>query len=199
MASQTDVVNRALSKIGEPRISAIDNSTKVGRIMGGAWDVVRDKELRVRRWNFAIARASLAALTTAPVFGFAYEYQLPSDFLCLLDIDGAWFASGLSDYRNSEEVPFRIEGRKILTDLGAPLLIRYMSRVEDVGSWDAAFVDVMACAMAVECVEEITQSNTKKQLLQQDYKEAVRMATRANAIENPPQPLPDDSWVLSRL
>lgn len=199
MASEIEIANRALSKLGVARLTSLSDNNAQARAVNAAWDLVRDNELRIRRWNFAIARASMAALTSEPVWGFDNEYQLPSDFLALLEIPDAWEAAGLTDYRNSETLPFRIEGTKILTDIAAPLDIRYIYRCDDTSQWDAAFCEAFACKLAYEMCEELTQSNTKKQLLAEDYKQAIRAAARTNAIENPPQPLPDDSWLLSRL
>lgn len=199
MASQVNIVNRALSRLGVARLTSMGDANEQARLASEIWDVTRDAELRSRRWNFAIKRASLAALVTTPTWGFDNEYQLPADFLMLLEIPDAWAAAGLTDYRNQEEVPFRIEGQKILTDLDAPLDIRYMASITDTGTWDSTFCEVMACRLAMEMCEQLTQSNTKFQLLQAAYKDAVRVAQRANAFENPPQPLPDDSWILSRL
>jgi uncharacterized protein with von Willebrand factor type A (vWA) domain len=105
----------------------------------------------------------------------------------------------MSDYRNASEAAWQIEGGKILTDLEAPLKLLYVARIEDTGAWDALFAEVFACRLAVEVCERLTQSNTKRQLAAEEYQQALRAAVRADAIENPPEPLPDDSWMLSRL
>jgi hypothetical protein len=92
-----------------------------------------------------------------------------------------------------------IEGRKILTNYAAPLRVRYVSRVEDTSQWDASFVEAFACRLAVEMAEDLTQSTGKKESAKDDYKTAIAKAIRADGIEQPPQDLPDDAWMLSRL
>lgn len=199
MASQVEIANRALTKIGEARVLSLSDDLEAARSVNSLWDVVRDAELRARNWNFAISRTSLPALIAAPAWGFDRQFQLPSDCLRVLQVGEYFPGPSLSDYRSSSEAMWQIEGRKILTDMPAPLAIRYVARVEDTGQWDALFVEAFACRLAVELCERLTQSGGKKQIAWDEYKEAIRLAVRSDAIESPPEPLPDDSWMLSRL
>jgi hypothetical protein len=199
MASRVEIANRALTKVGEARIMSLDDDVEAARVISALWDVVRDAELRSRNWNFSVKREALAALSAAPSWGFAVQYQLPSDCLRVVQVGEFFPGPSMSDYRNRSESMWQIEGGKILTDYEAPLKIRYVARIEDTGSWDALFVEVFACRLAVEICERITQSNTKRELAWNEYGDAIKSAVRADAIENPPEPLPDDSWMLSRL
>ena len=199
MASQVEIANRALTKLGAARIISFGDDNKQARSVNSMFDVVRDAELRAHLWSFTIKRSSLPSLTTTPDWGYDYEYQLPSDCLRLLEVNDIYPGPNLSDYRNSSTQEYVIEGRKILTSEAAPLKIRYVSRVVDTTQWDATFVEAFACRLALEMCEDLTQSNTKKELLMSDYGRAIMMAVRANAIELPPKDLPDDSWAMSRL
>lgn len=84
MASKITICNRALSKLGADRITSLDDDNKAARAMKSAFDFVRDAELRAHVWNFSVKRAELAALASVPVWGYSYEYALPTDFLKLL-------------------------------------------------------------------------------------------------------------------
>jgi hypothetical protein len=199
MASQTAICNRALTKLGAARILTITDDVKAARELNSMWDIVRDAELRRNLWNFAMARASLAALADAPAWGFTYQFQLPSDFVRIVQVGEFYYISSLTDYRTMPEAPFQVEGLRLLTDYTAPLKIRYVQRIEDTAQWDALFVEAFASRLAYECCEAITQSSTKKEEVWMDYKQAIREAKLVDAIENPPEPLPDDAWVLARL
>jgi hypothetical protein len=199
MASQVEIVNRALVKIGEARITSMDDNVHAARTASAIWDTLRDSELRARNWNFAIVRDSLAALVDTPAFGFDYQYQLPSDCLRVVQVGEYFPYVNLGDYRGSSTAMWQIEGGKILTDLGAPLKVRYVSRVETTGEWDPTFVECFACKLAVELAEALTQSNTKRELAWNEYKEALRMANRSDAIENPPEDVQDTPWIIARL
>jgi hypothetical protein len=204
MASQTSICNRALTKLGATRILSITDNVKAARELNSMWDSLRDAELRRNLWNFAITRDSLAALVDAPAWGFAYQYQLPTGCLRLVQVGEHYYVHNLSDYRTMPEAPFQVERGStgtsvIMTDFSAPLKIRYVQRVEDTAQWDALFVEAFASRLAYEACEAITQSSTKKGEVWEDYKQALREAKLVDAIENPPEALPDDSWLLSRL
>ncbi len=199
MASQIAIANRALTKVGEARILSMSDDVEAARVVDSLWDIVRDAEFRIRKWKFTLARASLAALVSVPDWGFDYEYQLPADCLRVLQVGEYYPGGSLSDYRNADESEWKVEGRKILTNEAAPLKIRYIARIEDTGAWDSAFTEAFACRLAAEVVERLTQSNTKKETAWGEYKQAVAMAIRADAIEAAPEPLPDTEWVIGRL
>lgn len=199
MASQVEIANRALTKLGAARIISFDDDNKQARAVKSMFEIVRDAELRAHLWSFSVKRVSLAALSTTPTWGFDYEYQLPSDYLRLVQVNDVYPGPSLDDYRNASVAEYVVESRKILTNLTAPLNIRYMARIEDTTQWDATFVEALASRLAFEMCEDLTQSNTKKDSARQDYREALIAAIRSDGIEQPPQDLPDDGWVLSRL
>jgi hypothetical protein len=199
MASKIDIANRALTKIGDDRIMDILDDQENAKVLNSMYDTVLMAELRARVWNFSVKRAALPALASVPAFGFTNEFQLPADHLRLIQVGEIYVGLSLSDYVGMSEAEFQVEGRKILTDFPAPLNIRYVSLVTDPGLYDALFVEAFACKLAMECCERLTQSNTKRQLAAEEYALAIRSALRADAIENPPQTLPDESWIMSRL
>lgn len=199
MTSQVGIVNNALIKLGEQTIISIDDDTNAVRTMKAIYEKVRDAELRQNRWNFSMKRASLSALTDAPAWGYDYHYQLPSDCLRLDMIEDSYVVQNLDVYRQDENLFYRIEGRKILTDVEAPLNIRYIYRVEDTNEYDALFVDTFAARLAYEACERITQSSQKKQIAWNEYLMSLRQSVKVGAIEMPPVPMPDDSWFMGRL
>ena len=199
MASQVEIVNRALIKLGSSVISSLGDNSKQARVMSTMWDTVRRAELRRAFWQFALVRTSLPANAAAPGWGYGYAYQLPSDFLRLMQVNDYFAVPSMSDYREGDDSLYSIEGGQIFTDLGAPLKVRYVRDVTDPGAFDALFVETFASALAYESCEAITQSNQKRELAADDRKMALREAVRTGAIEKPPQGLPDDGWMLGRL
>lgn len=194
MASAVEIANRALTKLGAARITDLADDSPEARSVSAAFSSVRDAELRAHPWGFALHRRELAALTDAPAYGYARQFQLPADYLALYEVADMYAWS-----RHDPPVPWQVEGRRILTSLAAPLRIRYIRRVEITIEYDALFVDALAARLAYELCEEITQSSTKRQLADADYARAIREARRVNAIERPPTPLPEGSWIIERL
>ena len=198
-SSSTDIANLALTKLGALPIAALSDDSRAARTLAAIYDAVRDAELRDRPWKFAMARAELPAQAEAPGFGYARQYVLPGDCLRLEQVGEGYGAFSLADYQGPGGAPFQVDGDSLLTDLPAPLKIRYVKRVADVSRYDAAFVQAFACRLAAEAAEALTQSPQKRQLALQEYQERIRQARRQNAIEQAPEPLADDSWIVGRL
>lgn len=190
MASDVEICNRALQRLGDSRIVLLTDDTKRARACNAAYAVLRDRTLRAHPWNFAIVRASLPADAIAPVHGPINQFTLPADCLRLLQPD---------PWRNMIALDWQIEGRKITTNETAPLLVRYISRVTDPNLMDVLYREALACVIAFEICEEITQSNTKKESIRLDLRAIIAEAKLTNAIENNPADPPDDPWITARL
>jgi hypothetical protein len=199
VASQVEIGNRALIKLGSAVIASFSDNEKPARLLSTIWDTVRRAELRRAFWSFSIVRTTLPADGTAPSWGFGNAFLLPSDYLRLVQVNDFYAVPSMSDYREGDDSAYSIESGRILTDFDAPLKVRYVKDVTDPGQFDALFVEVMACALADELCEALTQSNQKRQLLAEQRKVALREAARVGAIEKPPVGIPDDGWMLARL
>lgn len=189
MASEVSIANRALQKLGATRIASLSDASTSARAANACYEILRDAELRRHAWNFAISRAALAADATAPDWGRANAFELPTDFLRLLPP---------YPEDNLNTLDWQIEGRKIYTDDSAPLYIRYVAQVTDPNTMDPLFRELLASRMAVEMCEELTQSNTKKAALRDEIKETIAEAKRTNAIENVSAETPEDTWLTAR-
>lgn len=187
--SKTAICNLALQKLGAKRISDYDEDSVNARACRTVYESVRDSELRANVWNFAIGRAQLAEEATAPSWGKNHQYQLPSDFLRLAPDD---------EHCNYFDKDWVIEGKFILTDDVSPIRIRYVKRIDDVTLFDPLFERALACKIANETCEQITQSNTKKESILSDYRMAIADAKKVNGIEKRAQVAPDSEWINRR-
>lgn len=189
MASEVEICNRALQKLGAKRITALSDDSPNARSCNAAYTVLRDAELRKHTWAFSITRAELAADSPAPTWGRANAFTLPTDFLKLAD-------PYPEDNTNARD--WLIEQGKIITDESDPLYIRYVARITDPNAMDTLFREALSCAMAFELCEEITQSNTKKEAMRASYTAIIREAKRANALDNVPVAAVEDDWLSVR-
>lgn len=194
MTTETEIANRALQKIGAKRIAAYGETTsKEGREIIAAWDRLRQAELRRYPWNFTITRASLAALVSDPDWGFDQCFALPSGCLRILEINGSRDQSG---YQRESLA----DGTQVIAcDFAAPIKVRYIRDITDVGAWDSLFCEAFAAKLAMELALTITDSNTRKQLGDMGYMQVIRDAQHVDAIENPPEDRVEDDWNLARL
>lgn len=189
MASAVEICNRALQKLGAKRITSLTQDSSNARACNVAYESVLKSELRAHTWNFAIKRAEIAADATSPTWGKAKSFQLPSDFLFLAH-------DYPEDNLNSKD--WQIEGRKILTDDAAPIYIRYIYLVTDPNEMDSLFIEAFATQLALQLCEEITQSNSKKDAIFTEYKDIIKTARKANAIEQISAEPPEDTWITVR-
>jgi hypothetical protein len=167
--------------------------------MNIAYEPVRDAELHRHRWRFSLKRTSIPASATTPDSDYARRFPVPNDFLRLVPGGDLRQMADMSDFRSGSSATYSLEGGAILTDLSAPLSIRYIARITDPAQFNASFAEALAARIAETCCERLTQSDSKKQLAWGYYKEAIREAIRANAIEGAPESQADDTWVLARL
>ena len=184
-SSETDICNLALQRLGAKAISNLSEDSTAGRECNRVYAHARDSELRAHPWNFARARVSIAADSTAPAFGFDLQYDLPSDYLRILP--------------DSEVTDWQIEGRKILTNDTAPLQLVYLKRVTDPNEFDELFIDLLVARIALDICEKVTQSNTKKEEAASRYTAVKKEAKRVNAFENTSKNGPTDEWITARL
>jgi hypothetical protein len=189
MASDVEICNRALQKLGVARIVSLTEESTAARACNAAYTAVRDAELEDHTWSFAIQRSQLAASSTAPLFGKTNYFPLPTDFIRLAEPD---------EGDNLNSLDWQIEYEGIATDDGAPLEIRYVSKVTDPNKMTPLFREAFAARLAVELCEELTQSNTKMEAVKQWYKEQIGKAKKSNAIQRPAQQPPTDTWLTCR-
>lgn len=198
MPSEVSIANRALTLLGADLIIALTDDNNRGRTMNANYEAIRDAELDRHRWRFSIARATLPALTAAPAFGFARQFQVPINFLKLIEGGDLTTGADLTDYRTGSSALWSREGDKILTSLNAPLHIRYIARITDPSLYSASFAEAFAARLADECCERITQSDSKRQICMAAYKRAISEAIRSNALEVPAESPADGEWVTCR-
>jgi len=198
MASQVEICNQALTKAGAARIVSLLDDAESARVLSAIYNVKLEAELAAQPWTFAIKRVQLPASSTAPVFGWSYQYPLPADYLAMVEV-----GENYTFYDSDNGALFQIEGSDagtvIATDQGSPLNIRYIRRVTTPGLYPALFVEAFACRLAAEICERITQNLSKRQQAWDERKQALRDARRVNAIEQPPRQVPPSSWTRALL
>lgn len=189
MASNVEIANRALQKLGAKRITSLTEDSVNARAVSACFDILRKAELRKHPWSFAIERVQLAASSTAPLFVKEKSFPLPSDCLRVLPNDPDY------EYNNKD---WQIEGQNIITDDAAPLNVRYIKDVTDPNVMDVLFREALSAKIAMELCEELTQSNTKIRTAKVMYDEAINDAKKINAIERVPITPFRDEWITVR-
>ncbi|MCP6417776.1 hypothetical protein NL482_26825, partial [Klebsiella pneumoniae] len=76
----------ALLALGAHPINSFDENTDHARLCSNLYPTVRNKLLRAHPWNCVVKRVVLSPVSTAPVFGFRFQFALPGDLLRVLSI-----------------------------------------------------------------------------------------------------------------
>lgn len=184
--SAIEISNRALEAIGADPINSLEETTKPARICARLYPQLRDELLRNHPWNFAAARAVLPALATAPAWGFARAFQIPTD--CLL----VWRV------RDAAREDWRVEGRTIVTDAAAPLYIEYGRQVTDPSEMDPLFASALVARLAMELAMPIADNGTARERMEREYKRLLREARGVDAREGQPGTVDADDFILAR-
>lgn len=177
--TETDIAKIALSLVGASRITSLDDDQTepaiVCRIM---YPIARDSIFCMAPWMPLLARARLAADSSAPAWGYAYRYALPTD--C---------ANPTRDIFSGEirliKGDFQVEGNYILTDKTGPIDIRYIKRVINPGDWDYLLVMTVAHYMAALIAPRLTQDKARLSQINQRFEEFATMAKAQNSRRNP--------------
>jgi hypothetical protein len=150
MASVIEICNKALSLLGQKPIVSLEDDSNEAFACRLHWPLLRDEVLEGHRWNCVTTRASLARLSSAPAFGYTYQFQLPSDCLYIT--------------RTEPECLFEIEGRKLLTD-ETEVDIVYTKSEEDSTKYSPQLAAAFSFLLASELAPGMTSSNSEAERL----------------------------------
>lgn len=195
MASQTDIINLALKKLGQDRgIASTAEKSKEARVFGSLWEPTRDIVLADRSWPWATKAAALALDgVDDPQPGWRYRYSRPNDCLTIIavtDENGLRQAGGVSRFCNGDwlasaaglsafdfEPSYGSQGETINTNIEHAWLV-YTVEVTDTGRYPPHFVDALAWRLAAEAAPAIlgeTGVRAKESLLS-GYQTALALA-----------------------
>ena len=188
MPSQVDLCNKALRRLGEDPIFALDENTVWGRRCLSALPEVVRTVLSVDVWRSCTKRAELAAEAVKPI-GYNSAYPLPSDCLRVAALE------------QSQYQDWAIEGNKILTQNSkdTSLQIMYVSEEVDPNKYTPTLYEAIALGLAHELSGYSTATNVSKDEIYQFYLMSVATAQEVNNRENPVQYLSSTSWVDARI
>ena len=179
--SEVTICNIALSRVGDKQIISLTEDSKQARSCKLLYEPERDTLLESYKWNFAGKRRTIAQLSEAPDFEYAYQYQLPTDYLNVREL-----------YNTTS--PYEIEGDKLLIDDDA-VYMKYTARITDPNLFKPSFVNCLALKIAAELAVKLADSKTMKNLILEEFFIMIKKAYRLNAIEgDPPDKREDTSW-----
>lgn len=178
-----DICNKALDKLGQRAdIGNIETPTTDNEKVCARWyyDTL-DYLLRRYVWNFAIKRAAIPRdLLNTPEFDFTDAYELPSDFVRLLAINGR------EDLNNLD---YDLAGGYLLLNAESEdsCKLKYISRVTDVKKFDSGFKQLLTLYLAANLSFRFTQKQTVMERLYKEIELEEAKIVSIDGQERPPK------------
>jgi hypothetical protein len=178
------IANIALAELGAKRILNFEDGSKNAGLVSTFYDVAVEYTLTLHPWNFAIKRAkNLAARGTAPEWGWGYAYTYPTNALRVLaigkdgrEIDSAW----------EVELDPLTEERIIVTNVQAPLDVKYIGRITNSQLFSPPFVIALSKALKWMLALPITGKKDRKDESAQELENLLKRATSNDGQEGTP-------------
>lgn len=195
MASQLDIANWGLMLLGEKRVSSLSDDNANAENITAGWEMLRDSAIRRSAFHCHIQRTSVAADATAPAWGYDAAYTMAGDVVRVLSVGEVYPYPDMADFRGTDLAPWRIEGRKILTNYGTPLSVKWLVNSVAIGAWDISFAKMLAADIAEYLQPRMGEAIAQR--VREWRMQAWAEALMTNAVEDPSEALADDTWLAA--
>ncbi len=180
-SSWTDIANQALGRLQSKLINRIDEGGTPANYcqlyLGEAIEDVYNEE----DWVSAIKRMILTQLTEVPEFGYDHAYQMPVDFLRL--VEGGGIESQGEDYS--------IEGNQLLTDADE-VEIAYVARPEEPTKIAPHLKKAISTRLAFLLCIPLASSEETTSRVAAEYNDSIRAARSAEGKRKKETTVADD-------
>jgi len=144
-------------------ITSLDDDSDEARLARLNYDIARDATLESQEWTFAIKRFKPAKESEEPLFGWAFQYKVPSDILRVLTCDRLGdIPANMIDpevITQYDQINWILEDGKILCNEDV-VFARGVKRVTETGKYSALFIHALAAKLGMLMAFPLTQSNT---------------------------------------
>lgn len=187
MSSDVSICSNALVMLGQTPFSSFEEPKPHVRAAANLYPSVRDSVLRLHPWNCATERVILAPIANAPAFDFAYQFQLPGDWLRTIQVG----------YKG-EPLEYRSERQRLLANVTAlPLVYCFRNTVED--SWSTNLIHIMELAMAAKLAYTVTASTSLRDSHRDEFARELKVAKAVDGQDDPPEEFSAGSLYESRF
>jgi len=182
--SKVQIANLALTHVGGNPITSLTDDTNEAKSVNQVYDLVRDAVLADHPWNFAVKRIVPGLDDTTPVYGFSYRFDLPTDYIRLVEIE--------------DNPPYKISGQFIECD-SSVIKIKYIAENDMPTEYDYMFVMAFGLRLAATICERLTQSGTLAKELMEAYRLALKNAKTVDSQSDEPDDFEANLWLDSRI
>lgn len=183
--SEVEICNYALGELGvDPITSLTDDTSKRAQQCNRIYGPTRDELLQLHDWHWARKRVALNKLSDTPAFGYSAQFQLPTDFLRIVEISPAG-------------VVHSITGTVLETDEAA-IKILYVWRVTDPLTFSPLFVSALTYKLAERLAKPLTGDLNLKQMMKNRYDELFTSSAGRDSSSDTLQEYRSDNLLAAR-
>lgn len=197
MATELSIFNNALVELGQRELTSLEDPVEHRRVLKRIWDAsFINGCLEAGVWNFAIRTVKAEDDPPAPVFGFEYRIQKPSDWVRTVKFSAY-------DTFNPPLNEFVDEGGYWYVNFDE-IYVQYISNHPSYGGnmaiWPESFTRYVELALALRGAPRIlgAQATQPIQKLEMKMSLALKNAKSKDAQNQPPEFPPMGSWARSR-
>lgn len=187
-ATDVEICSNALILIGDKPISTFASAQGPrADVASNLYTNLRDATLRMHPWNSSRKRVSLAPLVTTPAFEWAYQFQLPADFIRLVQIGEL-----------GETIYYEIEDGKLLSN-ETEIKLKYIYRNEVVASYDSLFTQTLIAHCAWAFAYPLAKSQALRDGMQAYMNQMLQQARTINGQEKLSETMGDEALYRARF
>ena len=192
MSTKIDLYNQVRTLLRETgQITSETQDSKIVELLNTNWQDTVDALLREDYWTFARTRAQLSWDGETPTFGWRYRYLRAPEDVRLLPM----FVNG---YNTARRILYELEGRYILTDQAAPLLVRYIRNNVEPAEFDPLFKKLLVVDLALAVAGALTGKVTHVEILSSMRPALKDRAAQINSLEQEPEYAEPDTLTEAR-
>lgn len=167
--SEVSICNQALTELGADPIASLNEQTSRAIRCNAVFDNLRRELLAVFPWSFATKRVELPQNTEAPLFGYQYQYTLPSDCMYLWEV---------YEDENHQKVGNQIQSNR------PTCKVTYIYDNADTAQWSPTFVSVFVAALRYKLTYSITNSGSEQERAKAAFIEKLEAARFLDTSES---------------
>ena len=178
MASDIDISSNALQMIGATSINSFTDPGSGAKVASALYETILEAMLTTNYWRFTVKQQSLNRLSSTPLNGYQYAFQIPTDSLKIERVDPR------SGYKIFED--------KLYSN-HTEIAVDYVYR-PSTSSFPAYFVLALTYKLAAEFALAVRDSDKINALYERKHLAALADGFAADAQQYPQTPILDQPF-----
>jgi hypothetical protein len=193
--TQASICNVALAHIGEQSIAGITDDNPRANALHVMYEPTLREVLAAAPWKFATKRVDIAPSLVPPGFGWRYAFNLPSDFIDLVQFNNEEVWKSVSEF-------YDVENGQLITDADNAR-IKYVYFQEDTSRYHPLFAAALSRLLAARIASTVRKDGAQlARVMEESYLTVelprARMANARLSRRYPYNYATESNWLAAR-